>query len=392
MKKIPLLILLIALAAGPVFSQTDLSGIKIFVNPGHGGHDSDDRHILATDFWESEGNLEKGLYLRQLLQAMHATVYMSRTTNNTADDLALSTICEMANATNVDFFLSIHSNGYDGTQNQPLVLYKGYDYAPAFPEAKTMAAIMWQRLFEKGNCWTNSNEWVKGDWSFYPEWGTQGLGVLRGINMPGVLSEGSFHDYISESWRLRNADFLHHESWALLRSFVQFYGATAPSTGIIAGVVRDTLLTPSWYFKPGTRDQKMPLNGVKVTLAAGNKVYQVDNLNNGFFFYDSLAPGNYKLYFDGLTDYFRDSLSVKVNANATTLADFYMHYDTTKVPEVVDFQPSSADSVMFNQEFTITFSQPMNPDSVRKAVTMTDRKSSRLNSSHLKLSRMPSSA
>ena len=78
MKKIPLLILLIAFAAGPVFSQTDLSGIKIFVNPGHGGHDSDDRHILATDFWESEGNLEKGLYLRQLLQAMHATVYMSR--------------------------------------------------------------------------------------------------------------------------------------------------------------------------------------------------------------------------------------------------------------------------------------------------------------------------
>ncbi|MCK7533161.1 MAG: hypothetical protein MZV63_20050 [Marinilabiliales bacterium] len=44
--------------------KTDLTGYRIFINPGHGGHDSDDRHMLATDFWESEGNLVKGLYLR----------------------------------------------------------------------------------------------------------------------------------------------------------------------------------------------------------------------------------------------------------------------------------------------------------------------------------------
>ena len=41
--------------------KTDLTGYRIFINPGHGGYDSDDRHMLATDFWESEGNLVKGL-------------------------------------------------------------------------------------------------------------------------------------------------------------------------------------------------------------------------------------------------------------------------------------------------------------------------------------------
>jgi hypothetical protein len=40
--------------------RTDFSGLKIFINPGHGGHDSDDRHMIATDFWESEGNLSRG--------------------------------------------------------------------------------------------------------------------------------------------------------------------------------------------------------------------------------------------------------------------------------------------------------------------------------------------
>jgi len=119
--------------------RTDFSGLKIFINPGHGGHDSDDRHMIATDFWESEGNLSKGLFLRDLLQARGATVHMSRITNYTSDDLKLSVIAEMANQANVDFFLSIHSNGFDGTRNQPLVLFRGYDNSPVFPAAKTMA-------------------------------------------------------------------------------------------------------------------------------------------------------------------------------------------------------------------------------------------------------------
>lgn len=368
-----LCILLLGVTSSIAYSQTsDFKGYKIFINPGHGGYDSNDRHMLATDFWESEGNLVKGLFLRDLLKNLNATVYMSRTTNTTADDLALSVVDEMANAANVDFFLSIHSNGFDGTLNQPLTLFRGYDNQPVFAGAKSMADIVWQKLYEKGNCWTNSSKYVKGDWTFYPDWGDKvGLGVLRTLTMPGVLSEGSFHDYIPESWRLRNTDFLHQESWAFLRSFMEFYNIAPVNHGVISGVIRDSLQTPSWYFKTGTRDEKLPLNGVKVTLTPGNKVYHVDDLNNGFFCFDSIPPGEYKIYFDGLADYIRDSLLVTVAANKTTLADFYLKYNTTKAPEILSLSPDLSDSIPFKQEFTFTFNLPMNPDSVQKAIQFT---------------------
>ncbi|MRR24199.1 hypothetical protein EG830_14605, partial [bacterium] len=97
---------LLMLPAVQYGQRTDFAGLKIFINPGHGGHDSDDRHMTATDFWESEGNLTKGLFLRQLLEDRNAQVYMSRTTNYTSDDLPLSTIATMANTANADIFLS----------------------------------------------------------------------------------------------------------------------------------------------------------------------------------------------------------------------------------------------------------------------------------------------
>jgi hypothetical protein len=361
--------LLILLSGACLKAQkADLTGYRIFINPGHGGYDSDDRHMLATDFWESEGNLVKGLYLRDILRNLKADVYMSRTTNNTGDDLPLSAISQMANELNIHFFLSIHSNGFDGKQNHPLMLFRGYDNQPVYPDSKTMALIIWQKVFEKGNCWTGSNVWVKGDWSFYPDWGTQGLGVLRGLTMPGVLSEGSFHDYIPEGWRLRNTDFLQHEAWAFLRSFIEFQNVTPLQHGVIAGVIRDSLISPAWYFKPGTRDEAMPLNGATVTLVPGNRKYNVDELNNGFFLFDSVPPGNYKLFVDGVQDYMRDSLSVTVDANKSVLADIYLKFDTTMIPVLTGLSPGLTDSIPFNQEFIFTFDLPMDRDSVQKAL------------------------
>jgi len=60
MKKIILLFLIVT-----ALSAQDFSGIKIYINPGHGGNDpANDRYIPQTGYWESEGNLTKGLYLR----------------------------------------------------------------------------------------------------------------------------------------------------------------------------------------------------------------------------------------------------------------------------------------------------------------------------------------
>ena len=47
---------------------------KIYLNPGHGGYNSNDRNIVTinhaegdqTGFWESQANLTKALYLRDM--------------------------------------------------------------------------------------------------------------------------------------------------------------------------------------------------------------------------------------------------------------------------------------------------------------------------------------
>ncbi len=372
MRRIISALILAALALVPVTvsgQKADFSGIKIFVNPGHGGHDGDDRHMIATDFWESEGNLEKGLFLRQLLEARNATVYMSRTTNFTSDDLALSSIAAMANAANADIFLSIHSNGFDGARNQPLMLFRGWDNDPVYPAAKNFAHILWEKIYEKSNCWTHSAEWVKGDWTFYPEWGSQvGLGVLRTLNMPGVLSEGSYHDYIPEGWRLRNANHLHHEAWAMLRALQQHFSVVPEPSGIIAGTVRDELTSPTYYFSPGTRDRHAPINGATVTLKTPGRSVTLDNLNNGFFMFDSLPPGNYELIVSGMTDFYNDTIMTTVVAGKTTLADFLPSFDTARVPVVVEHLPAVTDSLPFNQVFTFSFNIPMDREAVQSGL------------------------
>ncbi len=348
--------------------RSDFSGLKIFINPGHGGNDDNDRHMIATDFWESEGNLTKGLFLRQLLEDRNATVYMSRTTNYTSDDLALSAIASMANTANADIFLSIHSNGFDGTRNQPLVLFRGYDNDPVYPAAKTLAHILWAKLYEKSNCWTHTSEWVKGDWTFYPEWGDKvGLGVLRTLTLPGVLSEGSFHDYIPEGWRLRNESHLHHEAWSMLRALQQYYSIASEPTGIIAGTVRDELTEPLWYFRPGTNDRHLPLNGVTVSLMPSGRTVTLDNLNNGFFMFDSVPPGTYQVVAGGMTDFFNDTVTATVTGGATTLADLLPSFDTVRIPVVTELLPVTTDSLPFNQAFVLKFNIPMDRSAVQSA-------------------------
>ena len=90
---------IIAILAGFVFtaSAADLGGKKFYLNPGHGGHDSDDRQIVLPfseipDFWESEGNLERGFHLRDFFEANNAKVKMSRVTNTSDDDSLLNQI------------------------------------------------------------------------------------------------------------------------------------------------------------------------------------------------------------------------------------------------------------------------------------------------------------
>jgi len=368
MKKSILFIAVSLLISASVANAQSLTGYKFCINPGHGGHDSNDRFIAETGFWESEGNLTKGLYLKNILESLGATVIMSRTQNRTEDDLPLSQIAEIANSNNVDYFHSIHSNAFNNASNYTLILYRGYDQTPTYPQSKEMGAILANKIRAVNRTTAEHN---RGDFSFYGN--TSGLGVLRPLSMPGTLSEGSFHDYYPESWRLKNDSYLKHEAWAIARAFLQYFNKPGFTDGIIAGILRDeSEFVPSFYNPTsGTKDNHKPLNKIKVRLEPGARIFNGDDFNNGFYFFDDLVPGNYKVILEA-DKFIKDSANVIVVANQSTFYDKIMELQPILDPPfIVNYNPTDSLNEISNiTPIVIDFNIRMNFEATQNAFSI----------------------
>lgn len=389
MKKINLFML--AAATAVTVNAADLNGLKIYVNPGHGGYDSDDRNVAIppyalhdeNGFWESKSNLVKGLALRDLLESFGTHVDMSRTTNTTADDRNLEEIGEEANKCQSDFFFSIHSNatGTSNRTNQPLMLYRGYTDDPVFPEAKEMSGILNKWLLDNQiSSWSSKNQWLAGDWTFY-DWGTSGLGVLRKLTVPGMLSEGSYHDYIPETYRLMNSEYCWLEAYHFVQAIMEYFGTSEKfTTGVIGGSLMDSrqIRTDPVY---GTtffeHDKALPIMNATVTLLNENgdeiETYTTQDLPNGVYLFKSVAPGNYKLKF--IHPEYRDKeIDVVVEANKVTYENVYMDRIRNTPPEVVEYSPvwnEGDDAVLCNTPVILKFNWDMDPQSVEENFSIT---------------------
>ena len=188
-------------------SAKDLTGIKFYVNPGHGSFGPNDRPMATISyptlpstgmpdtcgFYESNTNMQKAWYLGQKLEAAGATVLYSHTecgpwpytmVNGDYPDYHWCKGCGIADETlgwqvtdsydahpdyekynrnlteitveveanNIDYFISIHSNALsDGTTtNYPIYLYRGEDNRKAdgtgyyyVEESYEKAAVSW---------------------------------------------------------------------------------------------------------------------------------------------------------------------------------------------------------------------------------------------------------
>lgn len=389
MKKINLFML--AAATAVTVNAADLNGLKIYVNPGHGGYDSDDRNVAIppyalhdeNGFWESKSNLVKGLALRDMLESFGTHVDMSRTTNTTADDRNLEEIGEEANKCQSDFFFSIHSNatGTSNRTNQPLMLYRGYTDDPVFPEAKEMSGILNKWLLDNQiSSWSSKNQWLAGDWTFY-DWGTSGLGVLRKLTVPGMLSEGSYHDYIPETYRLMNSEYCWLEAYHFVQAIMEYFGTSEKfTTGVIGGSLMDSrqIRTDPVY---GTtffeHDKALPIMNATVTLLNENgdeiETYTTQDLPNGVYLFKSVAPGNYKLKFTH-PEYRDKEIDVVVEANKVTYENVYMDRIRNTPPEVVEYSPvwnEGDDAVLCNTPVILKFNWDMDPQSVEENFSIT---------------------
>ena len=342
-------ILLAALFVFTLGYSADFTDVKIYLNPGHGGYDPNDRNVLTIPFemgdtlgyYESKSNLIKGLELRNMLQANGATVYMSRTQNRSEDDRVLSQVAEEANANGVDAFLSIHSNAFNASSNYLLLIFHGRDNSPKIPESLPQAKAAWPRLANNPlTTWTayTTSTNIRGDSTFY---GTYGLGVLTPLTVPGFLSEGSFHDYKPETHRLLNPDYCKLEAERFYKYYCDYFQADLPATGTISGWVKgkDQRIThPLFAYNAGTTDQWLPLNGAQVKLMneAGDSIdnYSVDSLYNGVYTFRDIAPGNYKLRFTADDHNPMDTMVTVTAANETAMKVLLFNPDNPLYKEI----------------------------------------------------------
>ena len=357
MKKSIFKSVLMALAAVLAVNTATAQQPHVYINPGHGGYDSDDRNMVIYPFsqgdsagsWESKSNLRKGLALQEILQKKGYKTSISRVTNTTADDLALSTIVALCNQSGADVFYSIHSNatGTSAVNNFPMVFYRGYTGSPQVANADVLAADLEPYLYaSQSTVWTHNYQ-IWGDWSFRPEWGTQGYGVLRGNRAVANLSEGSFHDYIPEAYRLLGLQYCWMEGWNISLGADKYFDRLGYfSQGVVSGNVRDDRIkrlqeNPQPFIVYGD-DNLMPIHNATVRLLDDNGTEvqrtMTDTLRNGIYTFKYVNPGTYTVEVSE-PSHFTQTATVTVNANGSTYQNFYLKRVRDTPPVVVDYSP-----------------------------------------------------
>lgn len=381
-------LMLLAAVGGPAaLAQTP----HVYINPGHGGHDSDDRNVpcppfAAGDtagFWESNASLKKGFALQEMLRKKGYKTSISRITNDSESDLALSTIVALCNQSGADVFYAIHSNATGAGEgyriNTSMGIYRGYTGSPQVPGSDSLAACLGPFLMaNKSTVWTSDTYSIYGDWTFYPSWGTQGLGVLRGNKAVSMLNEGTFHDYIPETYRLINPYYCWVEGFNFsLGADSYFHRLGNYDKGFVTGNVRDSrLLRDAKYVMHGD-DVRQPVNNATAYLidASGKTIdtCQIDAYEDGIYLFKFIEPGNYKVRITEPSHY-EQTKDVVVTANGMTYCNFDLNRVRNTPPEVLSYSPVWADgdaAVACNEPVVMQFNWDMDPATTEKAFTIT---------------------
>ncbi len=387
MKKI-LAIVFALLMVGLSANAIKMKDLKVYINPGHGGYTSNDRPIgiypyAASDtngYWESKSNLYKGLYMYHILDSIGTKAYLSRTKNDSEDtDRDLYDIAYEANDLGCDVFFSIHSNAGENV-NYPLTLYREDAVGtPRYPDAVNLSNLLWDNLHSsKLSLWTRDTRYVSGDLTFYPQWGNQGLGVLRRLYVLGLLSEGGMHEHRPEAHRLMNQDFCWLEAWHFVKTIMEAFNTEDRFvTGNVAGVIYDNHNTREQtlnfqYYTAYGRDRNKPLNGVLVELidktGAVIQTRKTDKDNNGVFVFRNVTPGTYKVKasIDGYYDYEYDATVV---ANDVTYKDLPMVMKREMPLEIVSYTPAPAAGELVScvEPLVFNFNTDVNEESFKNA-------------------------
>lgn len=342
----------------------DLAGLSLCIDPGHGPGNV---NAGPTGLREADINFKVASFLKEYLVAANIDTVLLTHLNNTSD-ISLSQREQIANNFGVDWFHSVHHNALGSvntsTRYTLMLLEERRDPArrcsngsimgtgqAEWPgESDVMSSIMAERLWQG---YRTASFVSRLDWTFYG--GCNGgfsLGVLNDLQMPGELSEATFHDHPAEEAKMRNPDFLRLEARALAMSFFEYFNAGLMPTGALSGIISDA-------------ETGAPLNGISLTLAPGNLTYTTDNFRNGVYAFDGLAPGTYTITVN-VPEYQPFSATVAVAAHAFRYGDARLIPQAP--PAVQATTPGdSAQDVYVYEPIRISFSRNMTLASVQAA-------------------------
>ena len=184
---------------------------------------------------------------------------------------------------------------------------------------------------------------------------------------------------------LKNDNFLRHEAWAIARALMDQFDVNDPETGIVAGIVRDPAKNVPSSYQPisSLNDNKEPINYINVRLEPGGLIYEGDNQNNGFYFFDEIPPGEYTVIFNA-ENYLNDSAVVTVEKNKSVFADIMMilvpNYDTPQV--LTNFPADGSEWVSNLTDIIIEFDIMMDTTSTQNAFTVSPSATGNFNWEH----------
>ena len=330
-----------------VTNGQSLTGISVCLDPGHG---RGNQNQGPTGLREAIVNLNVAHSLREYLYSSNIDTVILTHENDTTNP-SLGQREDIANRAGVTWFHSIHHNATGWSQNNTvrytLILYEELaNHRPQWPnQADVMSMQMGQRICQA----LRTSRWVTyGDYSFYgsPSY----LGVLNELQMPGQLSEATFHDHPGEEAKLRNIDFCKMEARGLYMAFLDYFEAGNLGTGALAGIVSDL-------------DSGLPVDGAMCELSPAGILYEIDYYHNGFYAFDELLPGQYTVEISA-PGYQSKAASIRVSEHNFNFLDFKL---VANIPPTVIGTSLESDALSVFDKISIEFNRSMDDQSVENA-------------------------
>ena len=207
-------------------AQATLRGVKIGIDPGHGG--SDTGAVGPTGLKEADVNLSTAQAANNYFLGDGAIVFMTRMTDTT---MSLTSRTDYFNSNNVDRAISIHHNASAPSANATMdFVYCGYcaltngDLASRVIERVGVATGL-----PLGVPASTSDTLCasRSDWACeIAGVGQANLAMVRQTSMPAILVEVSFITNPTEESRLRNSAYLDSNGRAIYLGTADHFGGT----------------------------------------------------------------------------------------------------------------------------------------------------------------------